>query len=141
MNIVQWFSDNIFHNLQAAAGSGVHLALQVDAIRYLYTFRYQVRIASSTRVGHLSHYLLRQLTKEQLVLVLPLLLNCLELQEVVVYTYTAVALDRILSMCTGVTMTPMYAFPPIALSSSSIFVGFHLWTYNRSRPSFSTSSL
>ena len=46
VNIVQWFGD-----LQAAAGGGVHPALQVDAIWYLYTFRYQVRFASSTRVG------------------------------------------------------------------------------------------
>ena len=43
VNIVQWFGDNIFGDLQAAAGGGVHPALQVDAIRYLYTFRYQVR--------------------------------------------------------------------------------------------------
>ena len=42
VNIVQWFGDNIFGDLQAAAGGGVHPALQVDAIRYLYTFRYQV---------------------------------------------------------------------------------------------------
>ena len=50
VNIVQWFGDNIFGDLQAAAGGGVHPALQVDAIRYLYTFRYQVRFVSSTRV-------------------------------------------------------------------------------------------
>ena len=43
VNIVQWFGDNIFGDLQAAAGGRVHPALQVDAIRYLYTFRYQVR--------------------------------------------------------------------------------------------------
>jgi exportin-2 (importin alpha re-exporter) len=45
VNIVQWFGDNIFGDLQAAAGGGVHPALQVDAIRYLYTFRYQVRLS------------------------------------------------------------------------------------------------
>ena len=84
MNIVQWFGENIFGNLQAAAGGGVHPALQADAIRYIYTFRYQVRLVSSTRVGYLSPYLPRQLTKEQLVSVLPLLLNRLESQEVVV---------------------------------------------------------
>ena len=42
VNIVQWFADNIFGDLQAGA-RGVHPVLQVDAIRYLYTFRYQVR--------------------------------------------------------------------------------------------------
>ncbi|KAI9448619.1 armadillo-type protein [Lactarius psammicola] len=90
VNIVQWFGDNIFGDLQAAAGGRVHPALQVDAIRYLYTFRYQ-------------------LTKEQLVSVLPLLLNRLESQEVVVYTYAAVALDRILSMRVGGSTTLMFS--------------------------------
>ena len=52
--------------------------------------------------------------KEQLVSVLPLLLNRLESQEVVVYTYAAVALDRILSMRTGGSMTPMYALLPLS---------------------------
>lgn len=41
MNIVQWFADNILGDLQAGA-SGVQPVLQVDAIRYLFTFRYQV---------------------------------------------------------------------------------------------------
>ena len=62
--------ENIFGDLQATGGGGVHLALQVDAIRCLYTFRYQVRLVSSTRVGCLSLYLPRPLTKEQLVSVL-----------------------------------------------------------------------
>ena len=140
VNIVQWFGDNIFGDLQAAAGGGVHPALQVDAIRYLYTFRYQVRLVSSMRVCYLSLYLPRQLTKEQLVSVLPLLLNRLESQEVLVYTSAAEALDRILFMRTGGSMMPMYAFLTIALSSSSIFVCSHPRTCNRSRRSFSTPS-
>ena len=111
VNIVQWFDDFIFGDTQADVGSGVLLALQVDAIRYLYTFHYQVRFVSSTRVGYLSLYLPRQLTKGQLSVFL-FLLNRLESQEVVVYMYAAVALDRILSMRTGGSMTPMYAFPP-----------------------------
>ena len=64
VNIMQWFGDNIFGDLQAAAGGGVHPALQVDAIRYLYTFRYQVRFVSSMRIGYLCLHLSRQLTKE-----------------------------------------------------------------------------
>ena len=111
VNIVRWFSKNIFGDLQAVVGSGVHPALQVDAIRHLYTSLYQVRSVSSTRVGYLCLHLPRQLTKKQLVSVLPLQLNCLESQEVVVYTYAAVALDRILSMRTGGSMTPMYFVP------------------------------
>ncbi len=47
VNIVQWFGDNIFGDLRAAASGRVHPALQVDAIRYLYTFRYQVRFFCS----------------------------------------------------------------------------------------------
>ena len=59
VNIVQWFGDNIFGDLQAAAGGGVPPALQVDAMRYFYTFRYQVRIVFPTRVvvcALISHY-------------------------------------------------------------------------------------
>lgn len=41
VDIVQFFSDNIFADLQADPGS-VHPILQVDAIRYLWTFRNQV---------------------------------------------------------------------------------------------------
>ena len=57
VNIVQWSSNNIFGNLQVAAGGGIHPALQVDAIKYLYTFRYQVRLVSSMRIHYLSLYL------------------------------------------------------------------------------------
>lgn len=41
VDIVKFFSDHIAQDLQATAGS-VHPILQVDAIRFLYTFRYQV---------------------------------------------------------------------------------------------------
>jgi hypothetical protein len=42
--------------------------------------------------------------------VLPLLLSRLDTQDVVVYTYAAVALDRILSMRMGGSTTLMYDF-------------------------------
>jgi hypothetical protein len=42
VDVVKFFSDNVFEDLQAASGS-VHPILQVDAIRFLYTFRNQVR--------------------------------------------------------------------------------------------------
>ncbi|KAI0321195.1 Cse1-domain-containing protein [Amylostereum chailletii] len=76
VNVVQWFGDNIFQDLQSVT---VHAVLQVDAIRYLYTFR-------------------NQLTKEQLLSVLPLLTRHLASTNVVVYTYAAVAIDRILAI-------------------------------------------
>ncbi|KAI0296781.1 armadillo-type protein [Multifurca ochricompacta] len=88
VNVVQWFADNIFGDLQAGAGN-VNPVLQVDAIRYLFTFR-------------------NQLTKGQLVSVLPLLLNRLESKDVVVYTYATVALDRILSMRVGDSTTLLF---------------------------------
>lgn len=43
---------------------------------------------------------------------LPLLLSRLDSQDVVVYTYSAVALDRILSMRVGDSTTLMYASKP-----------------------------
>jgi exportin-2 (importin alpha re-exporter) len=111
VNIVQWFGDNIiFGDLQAAAGGGVHPALQVDAIRYLYAFRYQVRL-SLRRAWSSVLYLSRQFTKEQLVSVLPLLLNRLGSQEGMVYTHAAVALDHVLSMRAGGSTTLMYDYP------------------------------
>lgn len=107
VNIVQWFADNIFGDLQTGA-SGVHPVLQVDAIRYLYTFRHQVCSKAFMTLVNMSicnclfpNSYTQQLTKEQLVSVLPLLLNRLDSNDIVVYTYAAVALDRILSMRVG----------------------------------------
>jgi hypothetical protein len=62
-------------------------------------------------------YAPRQLTKEQLISVLPPLLNRLESQKVVVYTYAAVALDRILSMRAGGSTTLMCACSSFPLPS------------------------
>ena len=60
---------------------------------------------------------------------LPLLLNRLESQEVVVYMYAAVTLDRILSMRTGGPTTLMYAYLiPVESPSSS-----NLQFFNRGR--------
>jgi hypothetical protein len=57
-------------------------------------------------------YFLQQLTKEQLVLVLPLL-NHLKLQKVIMCAYTVVALSCILSMCAGGSTILMYACPSL----------------------------
>ena len=77
----------------------------------------------------------RQLTKEQLVSVLPLLLSHLNSQDVVVYTYAAVALDRILSMRVGDSTILLYVFlasnPPSFISLFyHISAGFHLRMFN-----------
>lgn len=41
MNVVEFFTNNVFADLQAEPSS-VHPILQVDAIKYLFTFRNQV---------------------------------------------------------------------------------------------------
>ncbi|KAJ7801877.1 CAS/CSE protein [Mycena olivaceomarginata] len=78
VDVVQFFSSNVFADLDAQEGS-VHPILQVDAIRYLLSFR-------------------NQLTKEQLISVLPLLVRHLASQNYVTYTYAAITIDRILSI-------------------------------------------
>lgn len=76
VDVVKFFSEHVFQDLQAAPGA-VHPILQVDAIRFLYTFR-------------------NQLTKPQLLSVLPLLSQRLESDNYVTYTYAAITIDRIL---------------------------------------------
>ncbi|KAJ7077918.1 CAS/CSE protein [Mycena belliarum] len=78
VDVVQFFSDNVFGDLEAQEGS-VHPILQVDAIRFLLSFR-------------------NQLTKPQLLAVLPLLVRHLASQNYVTYTYAAITIDRILSI-------------------------------------------
>jgi exportin-2 (importin alpha re-exporter) len=45
VDVVDFFGQNVFSDLQAAPGS-VHPILVVDAIKFLYTFRNQVRMSS-----------------------------------------------------------------------------------------------
>ncbi|KAH7910550.1 CAS/CSE protein [Hygrophoropsis aurantiaca] len=81
VDVVKFFSDHVYQDLQAPAGS-VHPILQVDAIRFLLTFR-------------------NQLTKEQLLSVLPLLVRHLGSDNYVTYTYAAITIDRILFIKKG----------------------------------------
>ncbi|EKM56806.1 uncharacterized protein PHACADRAFT_141741 [Phanerochaete carnosa HHB-10118-sp] len=76
IDVVRFFSEHVFQDLQAAPGT-VHPLLQVDAIRFLYTFR-------------------TQLTKPQLLSVLPLLVQHLASINYVCYTYAAISIERIL---------------------------------------------
>ena len=83
----------------------VHHVLQMDAIRYLHTFRNQVRVSlESARNLMLT---IAQLTKDQLSSVLPLLGRHLAGEDVVVYTYAAVAIDRILAISAPGSGTPL----------------------------------
>jgi exportin-2 (importin alpha re-exporter) len=76
VDVVQFFSENVFVDLQADTSS-VNPILQVDAIKYLHTFR-------------------NQLTKEQLLSVLPLLVRHLESSSYVTSSYAAITIERIL---------------------------------------------
>ncbi|KAK4688334.1 exportin-2 (importin alpha re-exporter), partial [Tremellales sp. Uapishka_1] len=76
VDVVEFFGQNVFADLQAAPGS-VNPILTVDAIKFLYTFR-------------------NQLTKEQLISVLPLLVQHLNSSNYVIYSYAAITIERIL---------------------------------------------
>ncbi|KIM79693.1 hypothetical protein PILCRDRAFT_791278, partial [Piloderma croceum F 1598] len=81
VDVVRFFTEHVFQDLQAQAGE-VHPILQVDAIRFLYTFR-------------------NQLTKDQLLSVLPLLVRHLGSDNYVCYTYAAITIDRVLFIKQG----------------------------------------
>ena len=76
VDVVGFFSQHVFSDLQGGAGA-VHAVLQVDAVRFVHTFR-------------------NQLSKEQLLAVLPLLAAHLGSENVAVCTYAAVTIERIL---------------------------------------------
>ncbi|KAI0350026.1 Cse1-domain-containing protein [Trametes cingulata] len=81
IDVVQFFSEHVFQDLQADPGS-IHPILQVDAIRFLYTFR-------------------NQLVKPQLLSVLPSLVRHLSSDNYVCYTYAAISIERILFIRQG----------------------------------------
>lgn len=75
VDVVQFFSDNIASYLIGDANP----ILKTDAIKFILTFR-------------------NQLTKEQLITTIPLLLQHLRDSNLVVYTYSAITIDKLLSM-------------------------------------------
>ena len=79
VDVVQFFSDNVFADLQASSDSSPSPILQVDAIKYLNTFR-------------------NQLTKEQLLSVLPLMVQHLESSQYVTCSYASITIERVLSL-------------------------------------------
>ncbi|OCF55372.1 importin-alpha export receptor [Kwoniella mangroviensis CBS 10435] len=74
VDVVEFFGQNVFADLQAAPGS-VHPILTVDAIKFLHTFRNQAN---------------------QLVSVLPLLVQHLNSDNYVISSYAAITIERIL---------------------------------------------
>ncbi|OJJ04701.1 hypothetical protein ASPVEDRAFT_31147 [Aspergillus versicolor CBS 583.65] len=75
ISITDYFQKHLAADL--VSGDGLHPILKVDAIKYLYLFRSLV-------------------TKEQWQEVLPLLVNHLASSNFVVYTYSAIAVERVL---------------------------------------------
>ncbi|EGW35169.1 uncharacterized protein SPAPADRAFT_48204 [Spathaspora passalidarum NRRL Y-27907] len=77
VDVVKFFTDNIAQDL---IEQSTHPILQVDAIKYIYTFR-------------------NQLTKDQLLGILPRLITHLNAKyNPVVYTYAAITIEKLLTM-------------------------------------------
>lgn len=77
VDVVKFFTDNIANDLVSPS---THPILQVDAIKYILVFR-------------------NQLTKEQLITTIPLLISHLNGQSnPVVFTYSAITIEKLLSM-------------------------------------------
>lgn len=75
VDVVRFFTDHIASYLVSDANP----ILKADAIKFILTFR-------------------NQLTKEQLLVTIPLLINHLNVSNPVVYTYAAITIDKLLSM-------------------------------------------
>lgn len=76
LDVVQFFTTNIVGDL---INDNINPILKVDGIKYIYTFR-------------------NQLTKQQLIESFPILIKHLESKEFVEYTYSAITIERILSI-------------------------------------------
>ncbi|KAI5803210.1 Cse1-domain-containing protein [Geopyxis carbonaria] len=98
IDVVQFFQTHIAADL-IASFEDVHPILKVDAIRYLNTFR-------------------SQLTKAQLRDAFPLLAKHLASPNYIVYTYTAVTIDRLLAM--SIDGTPAFSSEDITQYTKDI---------------------
>jgi exportin-2 (importin alpha re-exporter) len=95
VNVVQWFEQNVWSDLRDA--DGVEPIAKVDAIKYLHTFR-------------------SQLTKEQWMLCFEPLIHNMASKDYVVYTYAAIAVERVLFLTddSGKHMFPRSDIEPFA---------------------------
>ncbi|SMN18045.1 similar to Saccharomyces cerevisiae YGL238W CSE1 Nuclear envelope protein that mediates the nuclear export of importin alpha (Srp1p) [Maudiozyma saulgeensis] len=96
LNVVEFFTVQIIPDLTGNVANNI---LKVDAIKFIYMFR-------------------NQLSKNQLIEILPLLANFLTSDEYVVYTYAAVTIERILSIRESVS-SPNFIFSKNDISSSA----------------------
>jgi exportin-2 (importin alpha re-exporter) len=79
VDVVQFFSEHVVQDLSVKSAASPHPIIVADAIKFLHTFR-------------------NQLTREQLISVLPLLAPHLNSEVYVIYTYAAITVERILFM-------------------------------------------
>ncbi|CCH46767.1 Exportin-2 [Wickerhamomyces ciferrii] len=86
LDVVQFFTNNIVSDL---LNDQIHPILKVDAIKYIFIFR-------------------NQLTKEQLLESFPILTKHLHSKEFVEYTYSAITIERILSLRDDSNKKPMF---------------------------------
>ncbi|KAH9814533.1 Cse1-domain-containing protein [Melampsora americana] len=78
VDVVRFFSEHVVQDLQLSTGApAIHSVIVADAIKFLHTFR-------------------NQLTREQLISVIPLLVPHLRSDVMVIYTYAAHTIERIL---------------------------------------------
>ena len=131
IDVVKFFSENIYEDLRADPHT-IHPLLQVDAIRYLYTFRSQVcSLISTNRIGILTRYH-QQLSKEQLISVFPLLAQHLTSPNYVCYTYAAISIERILARKAGAQLMYVPLVPCSYHCCIDLFeIGFHSLTCRR----------
>lgn len=90
VDVVKFFSDNIANDLMNT-NHGTNPILKTDAIKYIFTFR-------------------NQLTKDQLLTTFPLLINHLQDSNTVVYTYSSITIEKLLSMnsFTDINHSPVF---------------------------------
>lgn len=113
VDVVQFFTDNIASYLVNDASP----ILKTDAIKYIMTFR-------------------NQLTKEQLVTTIPLLINHLKNPNVVVYTYAAITIDKLFSMAsfTSTKHNPVFDKQDIKPFIQDLLSGLFPLILNNSAP-------
>jgi exportin-2 (importin alpha re-exporter) len=101
VDVIKFFLENVYGDLQTP-GESAHPILQVDAIKFIYQFRYQVSFPENIGVDMLTRS--PKLTKEQHLAVLPTLLHHLASNNYVSYTYAAITIERILFIKRGSSM-------------------------------------
>lgn len=82
LDVIDFFKNQILPDLTNATVP--HIILRIDAIKFIYIFR-------------------NQLSKEQLIELIPLLANFLQSDEYILYTYAAVTIERILTIRESLT--------------------------------------